>query len=88
MDCIIENAALEVRAKEEKSIKRQESGTKTSKLQRMYSIEILNTQLQEGQYPHLIKVYVKSRGTDCKNSNNFSVLHRIWFLSIRIDSCT
>ena len=34
------------------------------------------------------KVYVKSRGTDCKNSDNFYILHGICVLSIGIDSCT
>ena len=34
------------------------------------------------------KVYVKSRGTDRKNSDNFFILHRILFLKIGIDSCT
>ena len=34
------------------------------------------------------KVYVKSRGTDCKNSDIFYILHRICVHSIGINFCT
>ena len=57
MEYIIDNAALEVRAKEEKSIKRQKAqqGKKTAKLQWRYTIDVLNSQLQEGRNCPLLK---------------------------------
>ena len=42
----------------------------------------------QGMLFQYFKVYVKSRGTDCKNSDNFFILHRIFVFSIGINSCT